>query len=158
MLLSMITSVSIMMLTLLVYRLIVAGLTQSFWLTCFLSPLFFRFPPPRFSGREYRSLAWILAAFLDSSCMLWTWARYGFSTLGIATFMFSFSVSDDVILCTRLVYLGNWHYDVADLFLKWFKILPLLYLSTYSVYLHIYMSCPALLYHYACLPIMPLQS
>ena len=137
MLLSMIISVSIMMLTLLVYRLIVAGLTQSFWLTRFVSPLFFRFPPPRFSGREYRSLAWILAAFLDSSCMLWTWARYGLSTLGIATIMFSFSVSDNVISCTRLVYLGNWHFDVPDLFLKWFKNLPLFYLLTLFIYIYI---------------------
>ena len=73
------------------------------------------------------------------------------STLGIATFMFSFSVSDDVISCTRLVYLGNWHFDVPDLFF-WNGLKSSAVLFTYSVYLHIYISCPALLYHYACLP------
>ena len=53
------------------------GLTQSLWLTQFVSPLFLSFPPPpRFAGWEY-SLVRILPSSKALSCMAWISLGYG---------------------------------------------------------------------------------
>ena len=141
-------------LTLLVHRLIVVRAYQSFWLTCFLSPLFFRFPPLRFSGWEHWSLAWIFTACLLDLLMygFGHWASYGLSlhfgdsTLCISVFQF--------MLLSRLC---CWKIMTKYFVVTWLwfwnaKFYPLLYYSVLLI-------CSVLWYLHACLPCLtPLQS
>ena len=128
------------LLTLLVYILMVVGLASLFdW------PVLFRFfssvpPPPRFSGRDYRSLAWIadLLAFVDlGSCTVWHEARYGFHFLGMVLMYFCFS-DDDVL--SRLVMF--WKLT--------FWCIRLVFWSSYKFPLWFYLSCLLCLLIYLC--------
>ena len=140
-------------LTLLVHGQIVVMAYQSFWLTCFLSPLFFRFPP-RSSGWEHWSLAWIFTACLLDLLMygFGHWASYGLSlhfgdsTLCISVFQF--------MLLSRLC---CWKIMTEYFVVTWLwfwnaKFYPLLYYSVLLI-------CSVLWYLHACLPCLtPLQS
>ena len=126
-------------------------LTLSVYIDCsraysvFLTDLFsfasfLPFPPPRFSGWEYWSLAWISDRLLVgfSSCTVWHEASYGYHFFwGLVLMYFSFSV--DVVL-SRLVYLES--YVVPDLFwnvLKSSAVLSMLF--TLFTYIHMFLFC-----------------
>ena len=127
---------------------------QSFWLTCFLSPLFFCSPPLRSSGWEHWSLAWIFTACLLDLLMygFGHWASYGLSlhfgdsTLCISVFQFKLLSR---LCCWKIM---TKYFVVTWLWFWNAKFYPLLYYSVLLI-------CSVLWYLHACLPCLtPLQS
>ena len=103
---SMFISVSIMMLTLSVYRLIVVGLTSLFdW------PVFFRFfssvPPPQVLREGIQEPSLDLSCSLGQLMYALDLSSLWFFCFGDSYLCFSFQFSDDVVYVLDLFYLEN---------------------------------------------------
>ena len=88
------------------------GLTQSLWLTQFVSPLFLPFPPSRFTGWEY-NLVQILPSSKALSCTAWISLGYGLICYFIWGMIYDYGF--------MLLYYCKTDFDVMDLVAFWCK-------------------------------------